>query len=314
MKKLLSIQSHVVHGYVGNKAATFPLQLKGWDVDALNTVQYSNHPAYGSFYGIKYQANELLEIYKKIVEVAQVHYSVVLSGYITSKQHLESIIEIVNDAKTHNPNVKWFFDPIIGDNGRIYINDSNSIIELYKMLLRQGQPFLVTPNHFELELLTDTKITNLESLKQALTKFKQLYPLINSIVVTSVDLAEDPGYLICAGSTNDSDTFIYYKIPKFNGFFFGSGDLFGALLADSYINHEASSGSRIDILANSLNEVLSVLYHVLDYSYRWQLNTLAKSGQRIAPETKIKVNDLKIVQCKKYFTEDVELRYSKMTY
>ena len=54
-KKVLSIQSHVVHGYVGNKAATFPLQCKGWDVDALNTVQFSNHPAYGHISGDVYK-------------------------------------------------------------------------------------------------------------------------------------------------------------------------------------------------------------------------------------------------------------------
>ena len=58
-RKVLSIQSHVVHGYVGNKAATFPLQYQGWDVDALNTVQFSNHPGYGHFTGFRYDAGHL---------------------------------------------------------------------------------------------------------------------------------------------------------------------------------------------------------------------------------------------------------------
>ena len=31
-KKVLSVQSHVVHGYVGNRCAVFPLQLLGFDV------------------------------------------------------------------------------------------------------------------------------------------------------------------------------------------------------------------------------------------------------------------------------------------
>ena len=51
MRKVLSIQSHVVSGYVGNKAAVFPLQLLGLDVDFINSVQFSNHTGYPSLAG-----------------------------------------------------------------------------------------------------------------------------------------------------------------------------------------------------------------------------------------------------------------------
>lgn len=49
--RVLSIQSHVVHGYVGNKSAVFPLQLLGFDVDPILSVQFSNHTGYGSWRG-----------------------------------------------------------------------------------------------------------------------------------------------------------------------------------------------------------------------------------------------------------------------
>ena len=52
-RRILSIQSHVVSGYVGNKSATFPLQLLGFEVDAINSVQFSNHTGYAK--GIKGQ-------------------------------------------------------------------------------------------------------------------------------------------------------------------------------------------------------------------------------------------------------------------
>lgn len=48
---ILSIQSHVAYGYVGNRAATFPLQRLGFDVWAVNTVQFSNHTGYGAWKG-----------------------------------------------------------------------------------------------------------------------------------------------------------------------------------------------------------------------------------------------------------------------
>lgn len=41
--RVLSAQSHVVHGYVGNKCATFALQTHGIEVDSINTVQFSNN-------------------------------------------------------------------------------------------------------------------------------------------------------------------------------------------------------------------------------------------------------------------------------
>ena len=42
---ILSIQSHVAYGHVGNRSAVFPLELLGFDVWPINTVQFSNHTA-----------------------------------------------------------------------------------------------------------------------------------------------------------------------------------------------------------------------------------------------------------------------------
>eukprot|EP00128_Syssomonas_multiformis_P004515 Colp12_sorted_trinity150504_noHs@30230 len=63
-KRVLSIQSHVVSGYVGNKAATFPLQTLGFDVDAINSVQFSNHTGYEIFKGSRLDGNQLWELFE----------------------------------------------------------------------------------------------------------------------------------------------------------------------------------------------------------------------------------------------------------
>jgi len=44
----LSIQSHTVHGFCGNKCATFALQILGINVDSINSVQLSNHKGYAN--------------------------------------------------------------------------------------------------------------------------------------------------------------------------------------------------------------------------------------------------------------------------
>ena len=58
MKNVLSIQSHVVYGFAGNKSATFPMQLLGVDVWALNTVQFSNHTQYGNGQAWSFRKNK----------------------------------------------------------------------------------------------------------------------------------------------------------------------------------------------------------------------------------------------------------------
>lgn len=65
-KSILTIQSHVVHGYVGNRASTFPLQVLGWDVDVLNTVQLSNHTGYGKVFGQKLTGEEIWTQYEGV--------------------------------------------------------------------------------------------------------------------------------------------------------------------------------------------------------------------------------------------------------
>lgn len=63
-RRVLSIQSSVVHGYVGNKAATLPLQMNNIEVDPFNTCQYSNHAGYPTFPGRRTEGDELNAVMK----------------------------------------------------------------------------------------------------------------------------------------------------------------------------------------------------------------------------------------------------------
>ena len=89
--RVLSIQSHVVSGYVGNKCSTFPLQLFGFDVDAINSVQFSNHTQYESFHGNRLQENELRELYKGLKENNINTFSWILSGIQASNLEIKTL-------------------------------------------------------------------------------------------------------------------------------------------------------------------------------------------------------------------------------
>ncbi|CUA74191.1 O-methylsterigmatocystin oxidoreductase [Rhizoctonia solani] len=110
-KRVLSIQSHVVHGYVGNKAATFPLQLLGWDVDAINTVQFSNHAGYRSHGGSKTDKDQLIDIFSILEKNEFTQIDALISGYVPGADGLSALADFAAHLKTENPNLLFVLDP-----------------------------------------------------------------------------------------------------------------------------------------------------------------------------------------------------------
>ncbi len=123
--RVLSVQSHVVSGYVGNKSATFPLQLLGFDVDPLNSVHFSNHTGYpGGFAGDVLHGPKLWDIFLKLVENGLArHYSHVLTGYIGKEDFLRTVVRIVRAVREAKPeaHIPYYCDPVLGDNGQLYV-------------------------------------------------------------------------------------------------------------------------------------------------------------------------------------------------
>ncbi|SCU92099.1 LADA_0F14312g1_1 [Lachancea dasiensis] len=298
-RKVLSIQSHVVHGYVGNKAATFPLQYRGWDVDALNTVQFSNHPGYGQFHGFRSKAEDLKSIVKNgLVEGLGLQYDALLTGYLPDPEALRQMGSLLSEMCESNPNIKWILDPVLGDNGKLYVSQES--IPAYKEILKRGAVFLATPNQFEIETLTGVQISDLNTLKTAVCRFHELYPKIEYVVVTSVD--PEPSisdFMLCVCSDRSSKSAQYFKIPKIDVQFSGSGDLFSALLLDTFLSQSAETRD----LARAVNEVVSLVDTIL-------LKTLQIHTVQNAQDKSKRINDLKIIECRDLLGVKVDVKYS----
>uniref|UniRef100_T1GRQ4 pyridoxal kinase n=1 Tax=Megaselia scalaris TaxID=36166 RepID=T1GRQ4_MEGSC len=117
-RRVLSIQSHVVHGYVGNKSATFPLEVLGFEVDAINSVQFSNHTGYKVVKGQVLQEKELADLFEGLEKNNLLqHYSHLLTGYIGNASFLRQVSAIVKKLREINPNLIYVCDPVMGDNG-----------------------------------------------------------------------------------------------------------------------------------------------------------------------------------------------------
>lgn len=262
MKSVLSVQSHVAHGYVGGKAATFPLQYLGWDVDNINTVNFSNHTGYGFVKGSALTSEDMAALFKGLADI-NCKYAAVVLGYIPSAGLIDILASNIVRLKTHNPDLLYVCDPVMGDQGHLYVDDS--CVEAYKLLLQAGHVDIITPNQFELELLSGHKIDSEQSLRHAVafahTKYNVKHVVVSSLSgEISVGNKADPNSIYCALSSHGSDSIQVFRIPVIKSYFTGVGDLFTALLLDKFYN---SSND----MAKAVNQVLTIMSNVLKLTH-----------------------------------------------
>ncbi|KAF8273144.1 Ribokinase-like protein [Lactarius quietus] len=170
--RILSIQSHVAYGYVGGKAATFPLQLLGYDVDVINTVNFSNHSGYRRFGGTKTSAEELDAMFSAMEQNGLLRPSHILTGFIFGAGALSVVARSVTKLLQDNPKIVYLLD---------------HVIPIYRSLLHKAT--IITPNWFEAETITDTKIVDRASLQKVLTILHETYSVPN-VVISSIPMTE----------------------------------------------------------------------------------------------------------------------------
>lgn len=188
---ILSIQSNVAWGYVGNSAAVFTLQRMGFEVLQVHTVLFSNHTGYGQFRGQILSAAHIRDILAGLRDRGVLQkVGAVLSGYLGNADTGAAILEAVNDIRHANPQLRYLCDPVMGDVGRgLFVSPA-----IPDFLRDQAIPFanIITPNQFEFELLTGTR---LGSVQEAVTAARQLRGRgPGTIIITSLatpDLAAD---------------------------------------------------------------------------------------------------------------------------
>ncbi|CAH8642598.1 unnamed protein product [Dicrocoelium dendriticum] len=290
MLRVLSIQSHVVHGYVGNRSAVFPLQLLGIEVDFINSVQFSNHTAYSCFKGQVLKADDLRELYSGLKANGLHRYTHVLTGYVGCPGFLEAVGDIVRDLKTENPNLRYYCDPVLGDSGELYV--PAELIPVYQQKILPLAD-VILPNQFEAELLAGLSISDEES---ALACIHQLHSRfrVPTVVISSSEVSmsngsdvkacsvigyasrcTEPGlkcgdfepsvctnHLSVAGIDPTKYEQVRFRVPRLNYEFRGTGDLFSALTL-ARLESPTKTGHCPTSLADALQLVLRTMQAVL---------------------------------------------------
>jgi pyridoxine kinase len=244
---VLSIQSEVVYGYVGQRAARFALQRLGHDVWAIPTVILSNHTGYRHVEGDTMPADFIFRLTAGMVAngwLAQC--DAVLCGYLGSAAQADVVGDIVRKVKTANPKAIYCLDPVFGDDGRAYAKPG-----VAEAMARTLLPLsdIVTPNAFELSSLTSVAVRD---ASDALIAAKRLgRPLV---VATSVPAGTDR-----IGTLGvDRDEAWLVSTPRLENAPHGAGDLFAALFLAGRLEGRD--------LRTSLERATSSVFHVLEKS------------------------------------------------
>lgn len=248
---LLSIQSHVAYGHVGNSAAVFPLQRIGVEVWPIDTVQFSNHTGYGSWAGEVFGAQHIRDVVKGIEDRGVFgECDGVLSGYMGSAETGEAILDAVERVKRANPAARYCCDPVIGDHDTgIYVREG---IPDFMRTRALGMADVATPNQFELGALSALDTGTMDGL---LTATDWLHSIgISTVLVTSVQIDDTPDNVIDMIASG-SDGHFRLRTPLLPISISGAGDAIAAL----FFAHWVRSGSAAEALRLSGSSLFGVL-------------------------------------------------------
>ncbi|WP_193185312.1 pyridoxal kinase [Nisaea sediminum] len=221
---ILSIQSRVSYGYVGNSIAVPAIQAAGLEVWPLDTVSFSNHPGHGQFRGRVREAEDLRDELDGLRQLGVLTgLSAVLSGYIGRPGTAEVIAEAVDAARMSNPGLPYILDPVIGDHGRRFVAEGVAEAIRDRLLPRAD---IVTPNLFELGVLSGREVAaDPVDIAAAARSLIEAHGLA-AIAVTGIERTDRiANVLVTAEQSLEASS------PRLERNFNGTGDLFAALLA-----------------------------------------------------------------------------------
>jgi pyridoxine kinase len=248
---VISIQSQVAYGHVGNNAAVFPMQMRGIDVIAVPTTLLSNRPGYPTIRGRILDADLVADLLVGIEERGAVDScQMILSGYLGSPEIAVVVAEFIARWKKANPKLIYCCDPVLGDSEPGLFVQAG-IPPIFRDVLCPLAD-IITPNHFELEWLFGSKATTIDEVVKSAQYLSARGP--STVVVTGAQLADRPADQIDTIAIEGSSIW-RLGTPRLPVRPFGTGDLFASLLVSSLIGGSDTPGA----LAEAVSTIFTIL-------------------------------------------------------
>ncbi len=218
---VISIQSQVAFGHVGNSAAAYPMRACGVEVVEVPTALLSNHPHYSTVHGEILDANLVSNLLKGLGKRGLLErVTVILSGFLGRTETAHAVAEFVRRAKRVNPDVIYACDPVMGDTDLGYFVDER----LQDAFARDLVPLadIILPNAFELAALSGVPVACADDV--AIARAALNCP---AVVATSVPVPDRPDHLATVTATKASlCTIEVARLPVRPA---GTGDLLAGL-------------------------------------------------------------------------------------
>jgi pyridoxine kinase len=278
---LISIQSHVAYGHVGNSAAVFALQRLGVEVWPIHTVQFSNHTGYGTWQGRVFDAGLIRDLAAGLEARGVLgECDGVLSGYIGSPEIGAAILDCVATARRANPAAHYCCDPVIGDVGKgVFVREG---VEAFMREKAMRLADIVTPNHFELGRLTGRESRTLVQAREAVKALHDRGP--RTVLVTSLCVDDTPADAVDLLASDETGQF-RLRTPKLDVAANGAGDAIASMFCAQYLR----SGRVDEAVSRAASSVFGVL---------------AKTAETGAPEIQLVLAQDEIVNPSRVFAAE----------
>ncbi len=280
MTTILSIQSTVAYGHVGNSAAAFPLMRLGCEVWPVITVHFSNNTSYPSKKGPLLRPEDVRDVVEGIDDLGVLdRVDAVLTGYQGAPAMGAEILRVVELVKQRNPDAVYCCDPVMGDVGRgMYVLPG--IPEFVREHV-VGSADILTPNHYELNFLSGREATTLPEVIEAAESLRARGPGV--VLVTSVVVAgADPETLTMVAVGDEGAWSV--TTPLLERTFTGSGDLTTAMFLAALLD----TGSVEQAVGRTADVVYSVLERTTALGRR-ELALVAAQDDLTAPRFRFDV-------------------------
>ncbi|WP_088315578.1 pyridoxal kinase PdxY [Kineosporia sp. R_H_3] len=251
MPSVLSIQSHVAYGHAGNSSAVFTLQRLGIEVWPVHTVQFSNHTGYGAWTGRVFDGQFVDEVVEGIADRGVLPgCDAVLSGYLGSPDIGHAVVAAVARVRAANPAARYCCDPVIGDVGRgVFVRPG--VPEFIRDVALPAAD-LVTPNHFELDLLSGRTTRTTAEVKDAVAAVQAIGPA--TVLTTSLVTEDTPDDAVDLLASEGGRHF-RVRTPRLGLSVNGAGDAVAAL----FLAHHLRTGSAEQAVAAAAASVWGLL-------------------------------------------------------
>lgn len=274
LQPILSIQSHVVHGHVGNSAAVFPLQRLGREVWPLMTVQFSSHTGYAGWRGRAFDSSMIDECMDGLEAIGALpRCAGLLTGYLGRAEIGEASLRALGRLRAANAGAAYACDPVIGRVGRgSYV--AAGVGEFFRDRALAAAT-IVTPNAFELEWLTGERARDLRTAQRAIEALRGCGPQV--VVAKSLELDDTPADAldVLAG---DEAGFWRLRTPKLPIAVNGAGDVFAAL----FFHHWLGARATPEALSRAASSVHAIVSATLAKGSR-ELALIAAQDELIRP-------------------------------